>query len=333
MFRSATVKLTTLYLLIIIAISLFFSVNLYNLAYNELERGLQRQTMDLQRAPRLRDILNDRLTPTYEQLEEGRQRILWRLFYANLGIALLGGVGCYFLARATLRPIEEAMEKQNRFTADASHELRTPLAAMQSEIEVALRSKKLTKAEAKKLLGSNLEEVAKLSSLASGLLSLANGKDTFVSREKIDISKVAKAAVESFKEAAKLKKVQISSSGSTAWVMADRQALTQVLNILIDNAIKYSKPGTSISVETNKAGKQAIISVADQGIGINQSNFAHIFERFYRADSSRSKNNTGGYGLGLSIAKQLVEQHKGTIGVKSAVNKGSTFSVKLPLVA
>jgi signal transduction histidine kinase len=173
-FRSAALKLTAWYLALIMLVSITCSFALYNVSSNDLENNNQR------RLPR---SLNELLTPNdlrsysslrAEQLDSDLNHLKGNLISFNLLVLLLGGAAAYALARRTLEPIEESLESQKRFTSDASHELRTPLTAMQAEIEVALRDASLTKAQAKELLQSNLEEVAKLKALSEGLLHLAH---------------------------------------------------------------------------------------------------------------------------------------------------------------
>ncbi len=175
MFRSARLKLTAWYLIIIMLISAAFSVAIYLGVTGDLNRRFQmmEHRMMLRRhrgvAPQVQD------PPAFtNDLRAAKQGIATLLLTANGIILILSAGAGYLLAGLTLRPIENSMEEQKRFVADASHELRTPLTALKSQIEVALRDSKISKKEATEILGSNLEEVEKLESLASDLLSLAH---------------------------------------------------------------------------------------------------------------------------------------------------------------
>ncbi len=330
MFKSATLKLTVFYMLIIVAISLLFSVNLYHLSYRELERGLQRQARDIGRAPRFRALLGEEPINVSEQLKEGRSRILVRLMFANLGVILLGGVGSYYLARRTLEPIEESVERQNRFTADASHELRTPLAAMKSEIEVALRDSKLSKKQAKELLESNLEEVDKLEKLTAGLLSLAQGNGR-LKIDSFDVKALVSSARKVMTKTAKQKKIRIIDKTKSIKVSGNKAAITQVISIVLENAIKYSPPGSAVEITSTPRRQFASVQISDHGSGIDKKDQPFIFDRFYQADTSRHKQeNGGGYGLGLSIARHIIEEQGGQISVTSTNGKGSTFKIEIP---
>lgn len=340
MFHKASVRLTALYLLIIMAISLFFSVSLYQLSVQEFDRGFRGPGRGavLDRAGPQQGPLsaNDRAELTVErenQFQEARSRVLRRLILTNLLILAGGGVLSYYLAKRTLEPIEEAQEAQNRFTADASHELRTPIAAMQSEIEVALMNPKLTVAQAKKQLTSNLEELARLTNLSEGLLQLATNDRKAMNKEQFLLEDLVGDAISRVLPLSEKKGTLIIPPALlTGRLQGDRSSLTEALVILLDNAIKYSPDKTEIHVTSTIQGKSVLVSVIDKGIGIKASEIPHLFERFYRADSSRSKQEIGGYGLGLSIAKNIVDSHQGDISVASKPGQGTRFTVTLPLL-
>lgn len=131
-------------------------------------------------------------------------------------------------------------------------------------------------------------------------------------------------------KAALQKHITIKLPKNNYYILANKEELTQLFTILIDNAIKYSYEKNTIIISTHKEAHMLSIDVIDTGIGIEKEAIPHIFDRFYRADSSRTKQNIPGYGLGLSIAKNIVQDHHGTITVQSEINKGSTFTVKLP---
>ncbi len=332
MFHSAAAKLTMGYLAIIMALSIGCSVALYHVSSYELARSAQRP-VDLYNAffgPNNTDEVNSlRLV----QLNKDRNNLKVNLLLFNVAVLTIGGGVSYYLARRTLRPIEEALEMQKRFAGDASHELRTPLTAMQTEIEVALRSPDLTKKGAVDLLKSNLEEVAKLKSLSEGLLALATARGNNKPHEKVSSAQIVDAAINQANKPAAAKKIKIKSSVKDSVVAGNCQQLVNLLVILLDNAIKYSPSGSQVNITAKSQDNQAVISVSDQGIGIASADLAHIFERFYRADISRSKNTAQGYGLGLAIAKKIAELNHGSIRVKSAPGKGSTFTVRLPLAS
>lgn len=330
MFHSAALKLTAWYLALIMAVSLVFSLALYNVSTEDLERNISHQVSYYRGFLSPYD-LNNYSNIRQQQLDNDTAHLRARLLWLNIIVLALGGLASYGLARRTLEPIEEALEAQKRFAADASHELRTPLTAMQSEIEVALRDPKISKAQALAQLKSNLEEVAKLKDLSEGLLKLAASSGAIKPSEMIELKTPLAQAVERLSKSAGAKKINIQLKTSPVCVVGDSQNLTDLTAILLDNAIKYSPSGSLVRVACGKNRRQAYIKVSDEGQGIAADDLPHIFERFYRTDASRTKNKENGYGLGLALAKKIVELHSGHIEVSSSPGKGSVFSVYLPL--
>ena len=359
MFNKARLKLTFWYLLIIMLISISFSVFIYRFLTSEFNRVLRMEKLRQQglwTPPKTgmihiflenNEIIQKRpifiSPPNPEVLEEAKARLLYILISINLAILGLSGAAGYFLAGRTLRPIKNMIDEQNRFITDASHELRTPLTSLKSEIEVNLRDKKLTLAEAKKLLESNLEEVNNLQYLSDNLMKLGffvsqtklaqTHKANGVKFEKVSLLQVSEEAVKKVGKLAKKKNIHIINKTEGQSLQADRQSLIELFVILLDNAIKYSPPDTTVTISSAtsrlhpKGVNSVLINVSDEGIGIDKKDLPFLFDRFYRSDKSRSEE---GFGLGLSIAKQIVDKHNGSIEVKSELNKGTTFTIKLP---
>ncbi len=331
MFHSAAVKLTLWYLAIIMALSIGTSFALYHVSSNYLEQNASRQV------GYFRGLLGPQSASEFanlrqKQLEEDRNQLKANLLIFNLLVLAGGGAASYGLARRTLRPIEEALESQIRFTADASHELRTPIAAIQTENEVALRKPNLSKSEAVALLKSNLEEVGRLKILSEGLLTLAHTNGEAGLGNEVAVKDVATKAKQRVTKAAELKEIKVSLPAKIDDISlkGDQLKLTDLLVILLDNAIKYSPKDSRVDIDIKTHGKFAQISVSDKGQGIKKADLPNIFDRFYRADHSRNKQKADGYGLGLAIAKKIADQHHGVIEVRSAVGKGSVFTVRLP---
>lgn len=309
----------------IMALSISFSVILYQVSSEELGRGFSVNTGPGQQFFTNFDAFEQ---VRLQQVAESNARLARNLVLINFATLAIGGGASYLLARRTLKPIQDAMDAQNRFTSDASHELRTPLAVMQTEVEVALRNQKLSKTEARSQLKSVLEEVNKLRTLSDRLLQLANGKELDMSPTAID--DVATEAVNRMIAAAQTKKISVQNTVGPQKVNGNAGSLTDLLAILIDNAIKYSPSNTTIRIASKATDGHVTLTVADQGIGIKAGEMPYIFDRFYRADSSRSKQNVPGHGLGLSIAKHITDLHKGTISATSTPGKGTIFKIVLP---
>lgn len=331
-FRSAYLKLTGIYVLIVMIISIVFSTVLYRVSVIELERGFGRQANKL-------FLLNKNNYPEKvfnidqiraEQLTESKEKLVVNLIYFNLLILVLSAILSYFYAIKTMEPIEEAFEAQDRFTADASHELKTPLAAMKTEIEVGLRDKNLKITDAREILKSNLEEIKKLEVLSGTLLELSRRKNEAKTEfKKIKLDEIIKQAIKKTESLAKKRKIEIIAKLKIINTIGDKESLQELFTILIDNAIKYSFEGGKIIIKFITNNREVLISIKDFGCGIDKKDIPHIFDRFYRVDPSRCKIKNNGFGLGLAIAKQITKLHGGKINVKSDLGKGSEFVVEL----
>ncbi len=328
-----TLRLALSYLAVMMLVSVTFSVVLFATSASALH--VNESTTTLQPTPGAThgspSSLPPLSTPTQDLKAEAASllgTLLMRLVILNvLVLAACSGLS-YYLARRTLRPIEMAMEMQTRFFSDASHELRTPLTALRIRGEVALRDPQLALPEAKEALESNVQQAIKLETLANNLLKLAQGNDRQIDPMPVGLSDIVNETVSQLRDSARAKNIIIDCAVPAIVVMGDRQQLTQVVVILLDNAIKFSSAGNTIWIRGQSTKNEGQLSIRDEGPGIAATDLPHIFERFYQADRSRAMQ---GYGLGLSIAKQIVERHHGRIVVKSTVGEGSTFTMSLPL--
>jgi two-component system, OmpR family, heavy metal sensor histidine kinase CusS len=218
------------------------------------------------------------------------------------------------------------------FTADASHELRTPLTAIRTEVEVGLRNA-LTQDECRHLLGSVLEECGRLTHMTDQLLTLAREDFAAVKPPKhpVDLARLVEKVVENLRPLAEAKGLALTIHGDgSLTVFAEEARLTQVFINLVDNAIKYTPAPGSIVVTFGREGSLAVVRVSDTGIGISPEHLPSVFQRFYRVDKARSRDQ-GGTGLGLSIAQSIVEAHGGRIELDSVAGQGTNCAVKLPL--
>lgn len=335
MFKSATVKLTAIYITVLLGICAFFSVNWYTLATHELNQALRRQSSMVELLPNVRgsNAVRDLLEEREERLVEGKRNIARQLLGVNVLLIIVGGLGAFYMAKRTLAPIEKAHKAQARFTADASHELRTPIATMQAEIEVALRDAKLTKGEAVELLKSNLEELDSLTRLSDGLLRLAREKaNGQQSHTPIEIQKLFEAVQARTQKQAQLKRIALNFDKSSSIIHGQIESLVELFVNLVDNAIKYSAEDSTIDIAAKKMKQGIIISVKDHGLGIDTIDIPHIFESFYRADVSRTGSKVQGHGLGLSMAQHIAKEHGTEIKVISVKGQGSEFSIVFPRV-
>lgn len=334
-FNTPTLRLTAGYTAIIMCISLFFSITLDRVMSQQVDIGLHRQaSIFLQQrfppSPGSIDPYDDIFLQA--QIHEITTRTRDTLIFLNIGILIIAGSVSYLLARRTLRPMEANLEAQRRFTADASHELRTPLTAMRTEIEVALRTATAEAGEERRIMKSTLEEISRLEQLSKGLLRLARyeERDQPLPKVSLAVTDIIAEAVQKVSHQAKAGGVAVDQKISAGSVTGEHDSIVELLVILLDNAIKYSPAKTTVTISSESDHRRTIIRVADHGIGIPADDLPRIFDRFYRADTSRSKEGVDGYGLGLPIAKQIVERHHGHIHVSSQVGKGTTVTLSLP---
>jgi signal transduction histidine kinase len=224
---------------------------------------------------------------------------------------------------------ERAMEDQRRFVADASHELRTPLTSILGYARM-LRAWGLDNPDAAREGISAIEDEAeRMHVLVESLLRLARGEDLpAIHPEPLDLVALAHDAVQSLHAAEPDAAVTVHAPDEPVMVSADRMTVRQVMGILLDNAIRYGASDEPVEVTIREERNNAVIAVTDHGPGIDERHLPHIFDRFYRADAARTEP---GSGLGLAIAKQVLDQHGGSIDVDSEVGQGTTFTVTLPL--
>ncbi len=226
--------------------------------------------------------------------------------------------------------IERAFASQRQFVADASHEIRTPLAIIRSELEFA--QKQNNNESVRESIGTALEEVERLKSLSDNLLTLARIDSAAVVVEKTEVrlDELLADCIRKMKNVAEKKGVAlVLQIDEVSTIPADREKLQRAILNIVDNALKYSYAGGTVTITTRVSDGQVDILVRDEGEGIPQEELAKIFERFHRTESQRS--GAEGSGLGLAIVRGIVELHHGTLAVASEQGKGSVFTISLPL--
>ena len=263
------------------------------------------------------------------QLEEATERYVKLIVIMMSFFWLLSVAASMYLAKWSRRPIQESLEKQKAFVENASHELRTPLAVIQNRLEVLFRKPESTILDNSENIASSLDEVRNMRLLTTNLLNLARRDDGI----KPEIETLEPAFFDTvFTNYAMI--AEENEKGFTAQnqvsrpIQTDKTLLKQLMTILFDNAIKYTEDDGHVTFTVRTNDRQLYISVADNGPGISDSDKKKIFDRFYRVDKARTRQK-GGFGLGLSLAQQIVLALKGTIVVKDNQPKGTIFEVKI----
>lgn len=255
-----------------------------------------------------------------------------------LWISLLGvttGTICivlasYFIARRVMVPVQNAWERQRQFVADASHELRSPVTGIYSNAELLLRHPEHSVQEESRRIYSIMKEAMRMTRLISSLLTLARADaNTEMPMTVISVSEIVGEVLELFTAVGEAQGIDcVAEVKPGIRVRGNKDRLHQLLVILLDNAFKYTQPGGTVIVACRREGRQVLLSVRDTGIGMAPELLPRIFDRFFRADKTRSRE-TGGTGLGLAIAKWIVDMHGGKLQVASKPGEGTIFTVLL----
>ena len=254
----------------------------------------------------------------------------WRLLAVDGAIILAVGIGGLLYARSTLRPIPDNVAAQKRFIADASHELRTPLTIMKTDFEVALRDPGLAQ-DARPVLRSGLEEVDRMTGMVEDLLTLSriDAHQERLVDGRFDLAALARQTAQKLAGLAAASGVTVHAGGAdTAPVAGDERHTQRALANVLKNALEHS-PGGTVEVQAVVASGLSSVTVTDHGEGIPPGELEHIFDRFYRADPSRSQEH-GGLGLGLAIARWALRRMGGDLVAESTVGSGTRMTLTLP---
>jgi len=327
MFRKANIKLTLIYSILFLVSFWAFSIGLYvwmehsfeDSYISEIEEQgeseLDEQDMDI--ANIAVDVALNRLENT--------------LIIFNGAMIIIVPVIAWLMTRRTLAPVQHIHEQQKQFVSDVAHELRTPLSIMSGELEVALR-KERTPADYQQVLNSSKQETDRLIELSENLLFLARADQGRQAIEfgKVDITDLIGSVIAGLQAQSTKQEIAVhfQPEEEPTFVRGQPGMLTRLFLNLIQNAIQYTPSHGEIWISLSTGKQYVEVEVRDTGVGIPPEDQQKIFDRFYRVDQSRSQ--TKGYGLGLAICKSIVELHHGSITVRSALGKGSTFTVILP---
>lgn len=258
--------------------------------------------------------------------------LLYTLIIIGTIIILVFFIIIIFLSKWALAPVKKSWEQQKQFLADASHELKTPLTIILTNLKILESHKSSTIQDELKWIENSNEEALRMKELIDSMLFLAKSEysKTPQSYSKIDFSDILMRKVLAFESIAYENGLTIKDNiESNVFLEGDLVQLNQLISILLDNAYKYSKENTEIEISLSKDQKNIYLVVTNFGNPLSEDDLIYVFERFYRAEESRSREQ-GGYGLGLSIAKSIVDLHKGQIKAELYKDDGNSFKVILP---
>lgn len=320
-FLKARIRLTIIYTATATFILSIFSYVLYGSLVAQISDSVQDKIFD----PYLRRIFLDR----------ARDIIQSRIIFDDLIVLSCVLVLGFLLTKWTLKPIKESMDKQKRFIADASHELRTPIAILKTQVEVEMRRKNISSRDAHEALEEILEEVNVLANLANNLLDISKqGNNKGDGFEKISLNAVLNDSISKMGVIAQGKNISITDDihlSDAVKISGNVVTLTQLFFNILNNAILYTPNGGSIKIESIVKDQMVIVNIKDTGKGISKDKLPHIFEPFYR--SLDSNTSADGAGLGLTIAKNIVESHGGGIYIDSEINVGTSVIISLPIAS
>lgn len=321
-------------------------ISLINCSHGCLEKRTW-QILDIDKPLRYRQVSLLLTAPEaqnwgYLQLGKSLEEYDWFIFRLRL-IFLLGlplaiimiAASAWWMAGLAMRPVYQSYQQIQQFTADAAHELRTPLAAIRATVEANLRNEQLTLEQACTTLQTIHRQNCRLSQLVQDLLLLSRLDLRVLTIQQADcyLNDLISDLLEEFFPLAVAAQIKLTTDVQVDHplvVVGNEEQLYRLLANLVTNAIHYTPSGGEVTVRLDRNEANAIIQVQDTGIGIAIKDQAHIFDRFYRVTSDRSRE-TGGSGLGLAIAQAIAQSHQGSIKIQSELNKGSTFTVRLPL--
>lgn len=343
-FRSARLKLTMFYLVILLGMSLTLTFGFRILAEHEYAQSSSSQYgqvrhLFVQYSPF--DPTDPNSPPVRPEIAFGRiqdnadaaarERLNRDFMFINVAALVIGGALSYWFAGRALKPIEEAHASQARFAADASHELRTPLASMQVENEVFLRQKHFSEAEAREQIESNLEEVQRLEQLATGLLDLTQYDHVQMELKPTTARDLVRSALGQVQAQAYEKHIEFTQDiDKNDAILVHAESAAQLLKIVLENAVKYSPNGSTVTVVGTRHAQRFSLEITDEGGGISEQDLPHIFERLYRGDKARNTKE-GGYGLGLALAEQIAHANHATIEAANS-QKGARFTIEFDVV-
>ncbi|MEH1965268.1 sensor histidine kinase [Nostoc sp.] len=272
-----------------------------------------------------------RASQSLEELDETLNKLDFGLGGGIIVALIISGLGGVWLTRQAMQPIEESFERLKQFTADASHELRSPLMAIKSNVGVALKypeGMRETDVEKFQAISSATNQMTRLT---EDLLFLARHDNIpKQSKETVNLSSILNNLVQLHQPQALAKQIHLKSQlTEKIYLLCEPNQITRLFTNLIQNAIYYTPSEGTVEIIANRSVSDIVVNVRDTGVGIAPKDLKNIFERFWRADKSRSYNS-GGSGLGLAIAQAIAQNHGGLITVTSELGIGSCFTVRLP---
>ncbi len=324
-FKKAIVTLTAYYTMGVFIVLFIFNIMVYSLFVNSIKTGDDKKIESPTRQDNSEELKED-------ETKELQDNLVNILLISDAMILIITVIVAYMSSKKTLAPLEESYKKQVRFVADAAHELRTPLAVIKAGFDVTLRQERRPE-EYIKFIKESLEEVKRLTNLSNDLLLLVKDKGREVNyNTEVFLDEICNKKADMIKPYADLKNITINKDiERNITIKGNDEDLTRLIINLLKNAVDYNKKDGTVLISLKKENDKVVLIIKDTGIGISREDSKHIYDRFYKVDSSRSDNSSG-TGLGLAIVKEIVDGHFGSIYMDSEIGKGTVFKVILPSI-
>jgi signal transduction histidine kinase len=310
-FRQATIRLTLLFTIILLLLFGAFGVGVYVFVISSFDYDTAASTG----------------SNAVDAAEQSFADLRFGLLIGYLALVVIVPIVCYLMVRLVLRPAKRGFEAQQRFVDDASHEFRTPLSIIQGELELAI-SRPRSHEDYQSAIITALDEVDHLNTLTNDLLLLSRSNKTELSAafQPVELRSIVERAVATHARGPMKDRIELRTVD--VMVLGSEILLVQAFGNILDNAVKFSPPGAPIRVTLAQHGERAQVAVQDAGSGLTAEQQSHAFDRFWRSEESRT---LPGRGLGLALVKQIVDVHRGSVGLQSDGNSGTCVTIELPI--
>lgn len=330
MIRRSLFFLTIQYSVLLLGLFAIFSGAIYVYMVHTFDTDYNHEVKDDQRGYKVSSLEAEK-RGAEDATDAGIARLRNSLAISYAGLVVVIPLISYGLAKRSLKPVVNSYNAQQQFVDNASHELRTPLSIIQGELELALASKR-NLSQYKKAIGTSLAETETLIKMVSNLLLLARGssKEVAGSLGDVRLQTSVKKAFDSIRNtyADSTPKIVNKIRRRPIIITAVPELFEQALINILDNSVKFTPTSGYITIDAKVDDKKAVITITDNGKGMDKEEVRHAFDRFWRAKDTQS---VIGHGLGLPFAKQVIEVHRGTVSVSSNTNKGSVFKITMPI--
>jgi signal transduction histidine kinase len=321
-FLNARTKIVLTYVLFVLCLLIIFNAFLHTIRREQINENLDELASEFTELEELR--FTNKLVSDLDQ----------HAIVVSIGLILVTAVGTFFLSGYFMRPIKQNLETQQRFIHNASHELRTPLAVLKTKLEVAMLEKgKINVQQFENIIYESVESIDRFSDILSSLLLLANIQSQHMPMQisRISLDMLVQHNAHMYDSLFGSKALQVHVRTTPCAVMGNEKMLGQAINNILENAYKYTPTANSVYIDCIQRGVSAIVKVVNTGSAIDENDIRHVFDPFFRGKNSLANTSVSGIGLGLTLVKEIVQKHNGTVSIKNNTSSVSA-TITLPIV-